>query len=144
MSLISRDAAIAAIQKCIDEVDVPEYSGEDWENLLQVQVACGVKVGAENALLAVNDIPSPWVSVKDRLPEVNSENGNVMYKDGLPGYFCSVLACYVDGSGTKIVQPLSFYVDSNNNPHWTVYNNVSHDWFFHVDRWMPLPEPPED
>ncbi len=63
--LISKRAALEVIQKAYDEVEVPK---EDGDNLLEVQVACGVKVGVENALLAVMDVPSLWVSVNDAMP----------------------------------------------------------------------------
>lgn len=81
LDLISKRAALEAIQKAYDKVEVPKEGGD---NLLESQVACGVKVGAENALLAVMDVPSPWVSVNDRLPDKEGDylcyydhNGNI-------------------------------------------------------------------
>lgn len=81
LDLISKQTALEAIQAEYDKVEVPK---EDGNNLLEVQVACGVKVGVENAMLAVMDVPSPWVSVNDRLPDKEGDylcyyahNGNI-------------------------------------------------------------------
>ena len=135
MDLIPRKAAIAVIEKELEE---------ERASLIGNKVfLCTVSV-LESVLEETRRISAPWISVKDRLPEVDEENGSVFFMDGLQGCFRSVIAWYVDGSGKSIVEPLSFYIDRNNNPHWTVYNNVFHDFPFRVSRWMPFPDAPTE
>lgn len=82
-----------------------------------------------------------WISTKDRLPDVNSENGHIFFTENLPGYFRTFIACYKDGDKLAVA-PLSFYIDGNNTPHWMVCNNVFHDWVSPILYWMELPAPP--
>lgn len=113
--LISKRMTMEAMQKAFDEVTVPEANGD---NLLEVQVACGVKVGVENAMLAVMGVPSPWVSVKDRLPE----NGSIC------------LVCGAKG-GMRVARFRSVRAE------WTI---VGTGKYFNATHWMPLPSPPTE
>ena len=114
LDLISKRAALEAIQKAYDEVEVPK---EDGDNLLEVQVACGVKVGVENALLAAMDVPPTWVSVNDRLPE---EDKRVLIYDDVCREVC--VANLYEGTW-----------------HGEAYQE-EHD----ASHWMELPAPPVD
>ena len=109
--LISKRTALEAMQKVFDEVTVPEAGGD---NLLEVQVACGVKVGVENAMLAVMDVPSPWVSVKERLPE---KEGNYL--------------CYYRRNGNITIRHCY-----EGDPEGFAASDFTH--------WQPLPAPPAE
>ncbi len=115
--LISKHAALEACKRVFDEVKVPK---EVEDNLLEREVACGVKVGAENAMLAVMGVPSPWVSVKDRLPE----KGSICLVCGKNGGMRVARANYHE--------PLDL---------WTIVGTGKP---FKVTHWMELPAPPTD
>ena len=129
---------MSAIQRLADYEDAEEQG-------LLVRLPC--KAG--DTVYVIDETTPPkvakaqWVSVNDRLPDVNSDNGSLFIMPDWCGCSRSFIACYKDGDELK-VRPLSFYVDEANNPHWTVYNNVFHDWTFPVLYWMELPAPPAD
>lgn len=115
MDLISREAAVTAIKTIRESIDVsrdPRDSPDGWVGNY------GIRLGLSMAFREVKFLPSPWVSVKDRLPE----NGSIC------------LVC-----GKKGSMRTARYCRSGELDEWIV--NGKNCWPTH---WMPLPEPPVD
>ena len=74
-----------------------------------------------------------WISVKDKLPELNSTSWNT--------FFCSnpVLTLHKDGHHEDCI--LNKPYELNKPPFWTYVQDA--EYTENVTHWMPLPEPPE-
>lgn len=106
--MISRDAAIAAIETARQAFALPD----------DVPSSRLVNAGFAAARGAVEDVPSGWVSVNDRLPE----NGAVCLVCGAKvGMRVARLRTWEKGAG------------------WTVIGTGK---LFNVSHWMELPAPP--
>lgn len=105
--LIARDAAIAAIEAV--KRDFPDTA---WV------IDSSARIGLSRAALEVSALPSPWVSVKDKLPE----NGSVCLVCGAKGGMrVARLRTWEKGVG------------------WTVIGTGK---LFNASHWMELPAPP--
>lgn len=108
MDLISRDAAIAAIEAVKRDFPDTEWVIDD--------AAC---TGLSRAVREVSALPSPWVSVNDRLP--NHGEYVLVYADSIElGAF-----------------------DSHENSFYHFWDGTKDD-IYGVTHWMELPAPPSD
>ncbi len=112
MDLISRDAAIAAIEAAKRDFPEAEFVTKDFS------ICESVCIGLSRAALEVSAVPSQWVSVKDVLPE--------------KGSIC--LVCGKNG-GMRVARA-SYYGPLDL---WTVVGTGKP---FRVAYWMDLPAPP--
>lgn len=117
--LISKRTVLDALQREVEQVQIPE----DSKDPLREQVACGVKVGAENAWMGVLAIKQPWVSVLDSMP--NAPGPYLVYT---PTHTeCAYHVRYL----TKPCKPGQWRVP-----------DTPHNFYFPVSHWMELPTQP--
>ncbi len=109
--LISKDAAIAAIEAA--KRDFPDAEFMNAEFVIN-ESAC---IGLSRAALEVTTLPSPWLSVKDGLPE---EDKRVLIYDDVCREVC---ICYLYGG---------------------VWHGESYQEEHDASHWMELPSPPKN
>ena len=118
--LISRSAAITAIQKAYTDTEGGTDKPAVWKN-----------VGLTNALHIMQDLPSAqpeqrWIPVSERLPEEDDYKSCIECLDGA--------VCYFTENGTM---GLGYYYESTKE--WSTTDDLETDG--KVVAWMPLPEP---
>ena len=98
----------------------------------------GYEQGKNDALAKDNNVPSKWISVKDRLPE---EDGKYLVFEQSNGRTCTEVLRFakdarkVDKYDFKDCWKNTWYEYDSEWGHYTV-NSVTH--------WMPLPQPPKE
>ena len=80
-----------------------------------------------------NDVPSKWISVKDRLP---IEEAKAHEQEWCEEY-CEFLVMIERG-----LLPTTLYYDWENNE-WFRINTAFERETYKITHWMPLPEPPK-
>lgn len=118
--LILRETAIEAIKKAKNSIKVPRFKSD---NQLEVETALATKDGCDLAMFEVDNLPSPWVSVKSKLPEKS-------------GYYIAV----VNHGGFRSVE----IADYRAPLHTWIRANGSFSDRLRVTHWMLLPDPPAD
>ena len=79
-----------------------------------------------------------WISIKDKLPDVDNEVSlGLVYDDdgGEPHVF---ICGWMDFSDNGRI----YYKDSSD--YWIDFKNMNNDGMASISHWMPLPPPPED
>lgn len=100
------------------------YRIEGGDYIADRLIANGVTFGEDN------DVPTKWISVKDRLPNNNEHDW--------------VLAQVVEDSGYMHIPKVMEYRQNRNDWFEETYGWLSeHNGAFIVTHWMPLPQPPK-
>ena len=82
-----------------------------------------------------NNVPSKWISVKDRLPDVATVH-NTRWDKSTDSI--RVLCACVQADGKKMVKEGYCKVYSDGYVHWKIPGTIHS-----VTHWMPLPQPPK-
>ena len=93
----------------------------------------GYKQGLEDAIAKDNNVPSKWISVKDRLPDLELVAAKA---NDLDVYPCLCVVKHQMAIGGRYVTKL-FYDGEN------FMDGDMCPWTFETTHWMPLPEPPK-
>ena len=124
--LISRQAVLDAIKKTHwFTVQADSNAGYPCGTIDDI-VSLNVHMDIDAVRRAVNDVPafSGWISVKDRLPEVDK-----------PILYCAF--------GRSVGEGVYRGFDGVHHV-WNMYAVSGTHWDNEVTHWMPLPEPPKE